>query len=305
MKYSATRNDIFQADENTKLPSYVWIPEGEVKAIVIAIHGGMAHGGDWETTALFLKSKGVATYALDLRWHGLFSELNPGEKNIFHIDSYDTYAKDLHKYYESIRKENPKTPVFLLSHSNGGLISLYYGLTLGKDSDIKGLIVSSPWLVNRVKVPAPLMLIAKILAFFKPDFPFTPEPLTDVLTHDPEITARHHRDEESGVRGTTVSANLSAIYLKTQKFVLNNISEWNGMPVLGIIAGDDRLADAQSSIDALNSITEVPEKTLVYPENYHENFNELNREEIFGEIWNWLKDQITDLSDGSGPAVVN
>ena len=289
MKYSATKNDIFQADENTKLPSYVWIPDGKVKAIVIAIHGGMAHGGDWENTALFLKEKGIATYALDLRWHGLFPECNPGEKNIFHIDTYDTYAKDIHKYYKSIRKENPNTPVFILSHSNGGLISLYYGLTLGKDSEIKGLIVSSPWLVNRVKVPAPLMLAAKIIAFFKPTFPFTTEPLTDVLTHDPEITARHYKDEESGVRGTNVSAKLSVEYLKAQKFVLKNISTWNQMPVLGIIAGDDHLADAQSSIDALESITAVAEKTLIYPKNYHENFNELNREEIFEEIWNWIK----------------
>jgi alpha-beta hydrolase superfamily lysophospholipase len=289
VKYSATKNVIFQADENTKLPSYVWIPDGKVKAIVIAIHGGMAHGGDWENTALFLKEKGIATYALDLRWHGLFPECNPGEKNIFHIDTYDTYAKDIHKYYKSIRKENPNTPVFILSHSNGGLISLYYGLTLGKDSEIKGLIVSSPWLVNRVKVPAPLMLAAKIIAFFKPTFSITPEPLTDVLTHDPEITARHYKDEESGVRGTTVSAKLSVEYLKAQKFVLKNISTWNQMPVLGIIAGDDHLADAQSSIDALKSITAVAEKTLIYPKNYHENFNELNREDIFEEIWNWIK----------------
>ena len=32
--------------------------------------------------------------------------------------------------------------VFILSHSNGALISLYYGLTIGKDADIKGVIAS-------------------------------------------------------------------------------------------------------------------------------------------------------------------
>jgi len=288
VKYSATKNDLFQADENTKLPSYVWLPDGKTKAIFIAIHGGMAHGGDWETPALFFKKKGISTYALDLRWHGFFPEYNPGEKNIFHIDNYDTYAKDIHKYYETIKKENPETPVFILSHSNGALISLYYGLTLGKNSEIKGLIISSPWLVNRVKVSAPLLLVAKILASLKPKFPLTPKPLTDVLTHDPEITARHHKDEESGVRGTTVSAKLSVEFLKAQKFVINNIRTWNQCPILSFIAGEDHLADPQSSIDALNSITAVPQKTLLYPQNFHENFNEKNRKEIYEEIWNWL-----------------
>jgi len=288
MLYSATRNDVLSVGEKTKLPSYAWIPEGEVKAIFIAIHGGMAHGGDWETTALFFKDKGIATYALDLRWHGLFPEYNPGEKNVFHIDSYDTYANDIHKHYESIRDENPNTPIFILSHSNGALISLYYGLTIGKDSDIKGYITSSPWLVNRVKVSAPLTLAAKILAFIKPTFSIKPEPLTDVLTHDAEITANHHKFEELGIRGTTASARLSVESVKTQKFVLDNIKNWDHSPILGIIAGDDHLADPESSINALNSISAVRKKILTYPQNYHENFNELNRLEVFDEIWNWM-----------------
>ncbi len=288
MLYSATKNEIFKVDEDINLPSYVWIPEGEVKAIFIAIHGGMGHGGDWETTALFFKEKGIKTYAMDLRHHGLFNKHNSSKKIYFHISSYDIYVNDLDKYYQSIKKDNPDTPIFFLSHSNGSLISLYYRLTKGENADIRGFIVSSPWLVNRVKISPIIKMISKLLAIIKPTMAITPEPLTDVLTHDLEITARHHRDEESGIRGTQVSAKLSVEYLKAQKYVMENIKNWKNGPILGIISGDDHLADPQRSINALNSISSVPVKILYYPDNFHENFNELNRKEIFDEVWNWL-----------------
>lgn len=292
MLYSATENKIFELDENIKLPSYIWSPECDVKAIFIAIHGGMSHGGDWENTALFFKDKGVKTYALDLRHHGLFPKYNSSKKTIFHIDSYEIYADDIDKYYLSIKKENPGIPIFILAHSNGSLISLYYSLTKGANKDIKGFILSSPWLVNRVKVSVPVKIISKLLAFIKPTIPLSPEPLTDVLTHDPEITERHHRDEASGIRGTQISAKLGIEYLKAQSFVLKNMTNWKSAPILGIIAGDDHLADPLGSINALNSINEVSVKILSYSHNFHENFNELNRQEIFGEIWSWLQDKI-------------
>lgn len=271
-----------------QLPTYAWLPREKPKAIFIAIHGGMAHGGDWKIPALFFKKRGIATYALDLRYQGHFPEFNSGEKNIFHIDSYNTYANDIHLFYQSIKKENPKIPIFILGHSNGSLISLYYGLTVGKDSDIKGVIVSSPWLKNKVKVSPLLSFVAKILAKLNPKMAISPEPLTDVLTHDKEITARHHKFEEEGIRGTTASPKLSVEFPKAQKFVLENIQDWKLCPLYGIIAGEDHLADPQCSIEALEKVTSVPKKVDIYPQNFHENFNEINRVEIYEKVSEWI-----------------
>jgi len=59
---------LFQADAKTKLFVYEWLPDQKVKAVMIGIHGGMAHSEDWVTPALYFKQKSFATYAPDLRW---------------------------------------------------------------------------------------------------------------------------------------------------------------------------------------------------------------------------------------------
>jgi alpha-beta hydrolase superfamily lysophospholipase len=203
MRYSETTCEIVQPDNTTKLVSHAWLPSRKPRAVLVALHGGMAYGGDWMETALYF---------------------NAGEKNFFHIDSYDTYARDIDWYLRKVRLQHRDTPLFLLSHSNGALISLYYGLTIGRTSGIAGAVLSSPWLVNRVKVSPVLKAMARLIAAMHPRFEVTPKPVTDHLTHDPEITARHHEDEKTGLRGTTASAGLAVASEKAQTFVLERSS---------------------------------------------------------------------------------
>jgi len=238
MKFLETQCEVFQADAKTKLLSHVWLPEEAPKAIFLAIHGGMAHAGDWVTPAQYFTGKGIAVYALDLRWHGTYLQYND-DVNMFHIDSYDTYTRDIEKYYAEIQKNHPDTPIFILGHSNGALIALHYGLTIGE-----------------------------------------------------EITARHHADEASGLRSSKATVGLAAALEKAQGFVTKHIAGWGRTPVIGFIAGKDELADPGVSNQVLNSITAAPVTLHNYPENFHENFNERNRDEIFATIADWIEDKI-------------
>jgi len=266
-----------------------WLPEKNVKAVMLGIHGGMAHGGDCVTPALYFKEKGVATYAPDLRWHGTYPKYNENGKVFFHVNSYDEYVDDIHKLYSWVKERHPKVPIFIICHSNGALIALKYGLILAKKTDIKGFIVSSPWLVNRVKIPAALKTIAKLIAEIYPTFAVKAPALTDVLTHDEKITARHHQDEKLGLRGTMASAKLGVESEKTQAWVLENMKTWERFPMFAVLAGDDQLADPQSSKNALNSMPSNLLTLIVHEKNYHENFNEVNRNETFGAIGTWMQ----------------
>ncbi|MCP4115024.1 MAG: alpha/beta hydrolase [Desulfobacteraceae bacterium] len=292
MEFSETKCEIFQADAHTNLLSHMWIPDNEIKAIIINIHGGLAHAGDCVTPALFFKEHGIATFALDLRWHGTFPEYNKNEKNFFHINSYDDYATDIHKYYKMIRKEYPDTPVFIMGHSNGSLISLKYALSLGKNEDIKGFILSSPWLKNKVEISPVLLFLSRFIATVFPRFAITPDSLNDKLTHDREITKRHYEDEKKGLRGTKVSAKLGVESLKCQNWVIGNIQNWKKYSLFSVIAGKDYLADPVVSREVLGSIPEELHKTCFYKDNFHENYNEVNRDEIFNNILNWMNERI-------------
>jgi alpha-beta hydrolase superfamily lysophospholipase len=76
--------------------------------------------------------------------------------------------------------------------------------------------------------------------------------------------------------------------MKTQEWVLNNIAFWKKFPVFGVVAGKDMLADPEVSEAALKKIPANLLTYYRYPENYHENFNEVNREKIFIQISHWV-----------------
>jgi len=287
--YSQTSCELFQADKNTKLLTHSWLPDGDIKAVFIAIHGGTAHGGDFVTPGIFFKEKGMATYALDLRWHGTYPEFNKNGKVFFHVDSYDETCRDIDNFYLWIKEKHPGLPIFILSHSNGGLIALYYGLTIGHERDIKGFILSSPWLKNLVEISGIIKAVLRFMSTIVPKLSIKPPSFTDKLTHDAKITARHHTDEKLGIRGTSVSAKMAVEAEKTQDWVLNQIIKWEKFPILCIIAIQDLLADPVTSEQALKTIPGNLVKLLKYEDNYHENFNEVNREVVFNEILNWMQ----------------
>lgn len=292
MDFGETEQEILEIDEKTRLLSRIWLPEGEIKAIFLAIHGGLAHAGDWALPALYFKERAVATYALDLRHHGTYPQYNRGGQNYFHINSYRQYSEDIDFFYNFIRKQHPDLPIFIIAHSNGGLITLDYLLTLGQERDIRGAAISSPWLNNLVPINPVLDFFANIIAFFNPLFQQEPTIALEELTHDGEVVKRHHRDEKLGLRGTAGTVKLYIEAKKCQKRVLKGLKSWSKVPLFAAIAGEDRLADPAATNEALKAIP--PELLTLhnYPGNYHENFNELNREEIFGLIWKWLGDKI-------------
>jgi alpha-beta hydrolase superfamily lysophospholipase len=128
-----------------------------------------------------------------------------------------------------------------------------------------------------------------VIAAIAPRLAVKPESLTDKLTHDPEITARHHADESIGLRGTKATVRVGMESQRAQAWLLEHIHEWARYPIFAVLAGQDYLADFRTSEATLRKI---PPKLLtlkIYEENYHENFNELNREEIYEEILTWVK----------------
>ena len=55
-----------------------------------------------------------------------------------------------------------------------------------------------------------------------------------------------------------------------------------------VLAGDDQIADVAGGKNALNSIPSELLTLIAMGKNFHENFNEVNREETFRGISKWL-----------------
>lgn len=282
MRFSETRMDVLKTRDGAALDIHVWEPE-QPKAVLMAIHGGLAHAGDYVTPALYFKKKGVATVSYDLRGHK--------EEKIY-IPRFDLYLNDTEDFLNWTKTAYPNLPIFVVGHSMGGLIATHFGLrSAPSEPRIKGYIFSSPYYGNAIKVP-PIMI--PLIRFFGAVIPraVIPGPdLTDLLTRDDAITRRHRQDEADGLRGKKPTMRFGAELLKAQKWVKENFSRWDH-PTFAVIAGADQVADADHAEALFKSMDPRLLTYVRHPDNFHENFNEINREETFAKIDAWMTDRL-------------
>ena len=249
----------------------------------MAVHGGLAHGGDYVTPALFFKDREIATVAYDLRGHK--------QKKVC-IDSFEQLFNDTRSFLNWVKNLYPDLPAFFLAHSIGALIATHIGLRSANDlNGVKGFILSSPYYKNAIKTHPFVIPMMEIFSRILPSLPIPSSIGTDKLTHDQAIFHRHLKDEEDGLRAEAASMRFGSEIFSAQNWVELHISNWNH-PLFAVLAGDDQVADTPFSQSLLKQIP--PEFVTCYLKegNFHENLNELDRETTFEQIYQWIKSKI-------------
>ena len=113
------------------------------KAALVLIHGLGGHSNNWEFMANFLIKHGISSYAIELKGFGN----TEGTKG--HIDSLNTYIKDVRRLCNIIKKEHRGRPVFIAGESMGGLIAFLAAIK--KPGLFRGLVCMSPGFGSRLK----------------------------------------------------------------------------------------------------------------------------------------------------------
>lgn len=283
MRFSEDRIEKLTCSDGKQRDIHIWEP-GNPKAVYLTVHGLMDHGGNYLLPALYFKEHQLATVAHDQHGHDRRSKA--------HCPRFDIFLDDIDLMIGWVKKQYAGLPIILFGHSMGGLILTHFGLRrLKEDPLIKGFVISSPYYANAVNVPRIMLRLAGIISSLAPRMTVPTEDVFPYVTHDQAIYQRHLKDIQDGIKASKVSARMGHEALKAQKYIPDNIQKWSH-PLLMIIAGDDKLADAQVTRHLINQIRPELITELFYEENYHENFNELNREEVFAEIVAWTEGRI-------------
>ena len=292
-RFNEDRLDWLTCADGVERLIHSWLPSNyEPKGVLLAIHGGMAHAGDYCTLAEAFKPLGWVTSSFDMRGH-------TGQRRIL-INRFADFLEDLELFIDWVETAFPDLPIFIVGHSMGGLIAAHYELkqhhanrSIAKKHrpTIKGYVLSSPFWANAVKLPGFLVTLSGLLSTLLPNFKAPLEDFTDTLTHDKAITARHRQDEANLLRGQEASFRFAHELLQAQKLIPAQIQYWS-RPVFAAIAGDDCLSDSKQVLQLLDEISRSLLTQQFYADNYHENFNELNRAEIFDAIAEWLDAQL-------------
>lgn len=256
----------------------------EARAVILAIHGGMSHSGDYATIGEFFRGVGMTTISFDLTGHGRNARVDtPG---------FDAFADDVTRMLNWVRHTRPEAHVFLMGHSMGALIATHMELSGQLDGyALCGIVLSSPYYANAIPVPSLIIRLSRVLATLFPTAKVPMVSLTDWLTHDAGINERHRQDEKIHRRASEASLRFGRSLLEAQSALGPDLGHWRH-PVFAVIAGDDRIADANVSRLMLETIPEVHRTLMYFPKNFHENFNEINRVDIFNAVWRWMQNHL-------------
>ena len=128
--------DKFTTSDGTELPYRRWLPEGNTKAIVIALHGFNDYSHGFQIPAEFMRLHGIATYAFDERGFGSApgTGIWAGEENLT-LDAADMV--------NALRQRYTDTPIYILGESMGGAVAIA-AATRPDFPHIDGVILVAP-----------------------------------------------------------------------------------------------------------------------------------------------------------------
>ena len=129
----------FAGYSGTILPACLWMPEGEVKAVLQITHGMTEHMGRYEAFAEYLCPMGIAVAGFDLRGHGR----NPGDAEVasFGESGWAASIEDMQLFYELLEQQLPGVPHYMLGFSLGSFLLREYLTKHPDEGGIAGAII--------------------------------------------------------------------------------------------------------------------------------------------------------------------
>ena len=270
----------FTGVKGLKIYYQAWVPDTP-KAVIQLVHGGFEHSGRYQNVVNKLLPEGYAIYADDHRGHGK----SEGLRN--HVDSFDEFIEDEKIFYETIKEQYPNLPIFMLGHSLGSFIALFF--TEKYENLLNGLILSGTGTNPGKETSGFLKVIAKIFSKIAPKMKFNPRIDAKYLSHDPEVIINYKTDPL--VYADKITARLGYEMVKNFKN-LKKVIENLKINLLVQCGSEDKLIKGSEELD---EYFKMDDKTIkIYEGLYHEVYNEIEKDRriVLKDLRDWLNSHI-------------
>ena len=272
----AQRDSTQRATDGCVLRGTTWSPTGSTRAHIVLMHGYGEHLGRYHEFAEFLARLGYCVSGFDARGHGR----SDGQRG--HVSYFDRYVEDLHDFTRAERAARPNLPLFVLGHSNGGLIAVRMIQSRAAVAD--GLILSSPLVALQPSHQPIPVWIARYVAKLAARMPLPNGIKTRELTHDQALIEATDRDRLSH-HWTTPGWYVAAHGAMSQVFAQLDYVQ---LPVLVLEGARDPLVVPDQITRMFNGFGNRDKELVIVPNAYHEVLNESGRRETYQRIDAWL-----------------
>lgn len=255
-----------------------WASE-DSKANIVLIHGVGEHSGRYIETAQNLFEQGFNVYTGDLIGHGL----SDGER--VYIKSVNDYMDNVNFFINRVKNNKP---IFLLGHSMGGFIVLYY-MHINKGKGLKGAVVSSPYIKDKMSVSPVKYFLGKTAAALVPKLRIESGIKGEMVCRDKDIIGKYNSDS---LNCGTVTARW---FVELEKARQKLVQEQAGYdtPCLILQAGGDIVVDAVAVKQFYEGIGSKDKEFVLYDGFYHEILNDPERDRVISKIFSWLNERVT------------
>ena len=295
------------SDGKTKLHGIVWEPETSPRAILQISHGMVEYVERYEGFAKFLNEHGILVAGNDHLGHGK-SYTEEWQKGYFAKEKGDICAlQDLHRMTLLLQKKYPDIPHFLFGHSMGSFFARRYLCMYPNEID-GAIICGTGWKPSFI-LKGGLMVVKLLsllrgdkyrsafvtkLAFGSINKAFEPVKTSkDWLSRNEREVQKYIDDPKCGFLFTLNGYRVlfRSMLLAQDKILLQNMDE--DLPVLFISGEMDAVGDfgkgVKKAVNAFHQSGMEDVECILYPDCRHELVNELNKEEVFRDVLEWLE----------------
>ena len=262
---------------------YRHFPADSERARLVIAHGLGEHSGRYGNVVERLHPRGISIWVPDHRGHGQ----SDGKRG--HVLNFMQYLIDLKSMIELARAgKSDNRKCFLLGHSMGGLIAIYYAQRFSELVD--GVVASSPALGMAVKVPAAKKILGSFMSYLWPSLTMGNELDAGKISHDQNVVSAYQNDPMVHDRVSTrfFTELVAAMETVDQQFASLKV------PILMQLAGDDHLVNARTARRFFEKLKTTDKTLHVYENLYHEIYNELEgqREKVLTDLEDWLEERV-------------
>jgi alpha-beta hydrolase superfamily lysophospholipase len=182
--------------------------------------------------------------------------------------------------------EHPELSRVVLGHSMGGAIVFSYGVE--HPDDYAAMVLSGPAVAAQMSVSPVTAGIAKVLGSFAPGLPV--EKLdANAVSRDPAVVAAYNADPM--VHHGMIPAGIARALLLVGES-MPRLAASLTTPLLVVHGGRDALVPVDGSRHLVECVGAKDVTLKVYPELYHEVFNEPERAVVLDDVASWIESRL-------------
>jgi alpha-beta hydrolase superfamily lysophospholipase len=181
-----------------------------------------------------------------------------------------------------VAKKHRDQNLVFFGHSMGGLVTLRY--LQSRVIDYAAVALSSPLLGFAIQVPKFKEKLAHVAVRWLPTLTMYNEIKYENLTRDEAMIQSYRVDP---LRHDKISPGLFLSMVESFPLAMENAAVIKN-PVLMQLAGEDRIVSTEASRQFFEHLPNKKNQLIIYPESYHEIFNDLDRDKAIADLKKFL-----------------